>query len=84
MNKTCQICGKQFETTNKRKKYCGPECAAQAKYRQNNTYNKAARSDQRSKWACEEAKKIYDLVTKQGVDGLSTYIYNSYSKKKGK
>ena len=40
MEKVCPVCGKNFETHDKRQKYCSAECAKQAKLERNQKYKK--------------------------------------------
>lgn len=84
MIKICPICGEQFETHDRRKKYCSTECARHAKISQNNNWNKGEREEKRLKWVHEEAYKIYELALEEnayGMDDLVDYIYNNYNKR---
>lgn len=82
MNKTCPICGKQFETHDKRKKYCSIECARRARSSQNYTWNKNDRDAKRMEWAKNEARDILRMASTLTVDQLAYYIYNNYEKKR--
>lgn len=81
MNSVCSICGREFETHDKRKKYCSRECARQAKLNQNNNWNKVEREEKRINWAKDEARYLNHLAYETGVDELADYIYNNYNKR---
>lgn len=84
MNSVCSICGREFETHDKRKRYCSRECARQAKLNQNNNWNKVEREEKRIEWAYQEADKLSEIVITTGgsyMDMLADYIYNNYNKR---
>lgn len=81
MIKVCPVCGKEFETHDKRKKYCSRECARRAKFNQHNNWNKGKREEERMEWAKNEARDILRMASTLTVDQLAYYIYNNYNKR---
>lgn len=85
MIKTCPICHKEFETDDKRRKYCGHLCALEGK-RQRTTiqmrgYRKTQREEAERSWALYEADKLWNLCRTNTLDYISDYVYNNYRKK---
>lgn len=82
MSKSCLVCGKQFETHDKRKKYCSVGCAKHAKIKQNSVWNKDDRDKNRREWARYEAEWLYHVAITSGVDALTDCVYNRFEKRK--
>lgn len=82
MSKTCALCGKYFESTDQRQKYCNATCALNARRNQNNSRMRASRTADRRDWAIKEARYLYNLVYECGVDRMIDYIYNNYKKRR--
>lgn len=81
MIKTCLTCGKQFESTDKRQRYCSIDCAYRARLNNNSKRMRSVRTDDRREWARHEAEKLYNMATTRGVDELADFVYNSYNRK---
>ena len=63
MEKVCPVCGKNFETHNKRKKYCSPECYRVAKKETHKRYKQAHRKT--AKKFCAICGKEFEPVGSQ-------------------
>lgn len=84
MIKACELCGKEFESTDRRRKYCGEQCAYQVRVKASGRYQRQQHTADRWAWAKHEAEVLRNMVKVDKVDLLDDYIYNNYNKRKGK
>lgn len=85
--KTCPICGKEFETKSKNRKYCGEECATEAYKEQVKAYRKAnkyapnlAQKKNKADTGKKKGKRVslmeeYAKARENGTHGGLTYGY---------
>lgn len=81
MNKTCPVCGREFDNKDKRKRYCSEACAYRAKLNDNNRCNKLRRTADKRDWARHEAEVIMHNMIGRDVENLAEYIFNKFRKK---
>lgn len=84
MSKTCPICGKQFDSEDRRKRYCSLECAERARLNGCNVRAKSLRDDHRREWAKREAYQLQQMAQRYDLEFLADYVYNSYTAKRKK
>lgn len=82
MDVICKLCGTEFNTTDRRQKYCSDVCAHRARSNSNNKRLKAMRTNGRKEWAHRQAEHLNHLTYECGVDELADYIYNNYNKRR--
>lgn len=80
MFKTCANCGKEFQVSPQRRRYCSQECAHRGHIARAKIIQKRLDSDARRVWAYHEAEVLLGLVAK-GVDQIASYIYNNFNRK---
>lgn len=81
--KTCTICGREFETSDQRRRYCSQQCAYRARLNHNSSRMRACRTEDKWEWAQREAETLNYLASDYGIDKLADYVYNNYKQTKG-
>lgn len=85
--KICPICGRQFATNNKRKKYCQPECAREQQRRTNLACAKRRIRRRSRPMQMQLASKVVEMVYKATTheraieDIVDNYRLEEYNKR---
>lgn len=81
MNKVCELCGRLISSTDKRQRYCSPECADRARLNRESRKRRETRTADRKDWARHEAERLGEMYREGGVDCIANYVYNNYKRR---